>query len=68
MKKLAETPFLPYCILIRCVTDKEKTTASYANVCGKHSDSMWVNKMNIIIYLAHSYSSMVYANMYEITF
>ena len=35
---------------------------------GKHSDSMWANEMNIIIYLAHSYSSMVYTYMYEITF
>ena len=50
------------------ILDKEKTTASNAIVCGKHSDSMRVNKMNVIIYLAHSYSSMVYTSMYEITF
>ena len=56
---------LCYALLI---LDKEKTTASNVNACWKHSESMWVNKMNIIIYLAHSYSSMVYTSMYEITF
>ena len=51
------------------ILDKEKATASNDYfIVGKHSDSMWVNEMNIIIYLAHSYSSMVYTSMYEITF